>query len=241
MLSQRCQSLSLERPATIRAKWDGNDSRPIEKTANLDTLVGNSDGRFSVPGRMFSVTAKNMHLKGFTLHADLKAYSGGGGYHHDTLALDAVLAIDKDELVPRKGKMSSANADTCDVCRGFPVDNQRLGIASDGASFSVPVKRLKQQNEESKCEVCRLLWRITDQLSKQDPRHANPDTVCSGGTPDEGPLLNATHHVWINFELKADPPLDKKYYLYKEKGESFSKVGDTIRGADQSQECRWRA
>lgn len=217
MFSQTCQSIGLEQQAINRAKWKTDDGSWIEITLDLDTLIGNNNGRFNAPGRMFSVTANNVRLQEFVLHADLKA--GNGQYRHDSLALDEVLSIvESDRIVPRKGKPATANLETCGVCKGFPTENDRLGISSADPSLTVSLKKLQEQKAQSDCQVCQLLRRIAEE-SQQDPRYADPNTICSGGTPDKGPILNLTQLVWIDFRLDGNRPLEKKYALYREKSE----------------------
>ena len=218
MFSQTCQSIGLEQKATIRAKWKTDDGSWIKRTLDLDTLIGNKNGHFNAPGRRFSVTANNVHLQEFVLHADLEAENGQ--YRHDSLALDEVLSIvEGDRIVPLKGKRATANLETCGVCKGFPTDNNQLGISTADPSFTVSLKKLQEQKAQSDCQVCHLLRRIAEELSRQDSRYANPNTICSGGTPDKGPILNSTPLVWIHFRLDGNHPLEKKYALYKEKSE----------------------
>lgn len=228
-LSESTRLVHLDVPAILRAKCKNNSGDEIDSSLDLNACIGNHDGHFDAPGERFAESATDINLKDLVLHANLKRRVSGKP-HHDEVNLDKCVLNDNGHLKFRLGDFisakrnftvgSSAVSGLCDTCRGFPTSKDpRSGLGVPDGVFSATLEQLDAQKNRTHCPVCDLFTRMARHLAKEDPRYAQPTTICTGGWLGR----NRDGPAWARVEYKEepgkhDPARSRQFFLYKKPG-----------------------
>ena len=88
--SQTSRNIRLSGASTLQAQCEKNDGSWVDSSLDLDTGIGNNQGRFDTTKTMFSDSAVNVTLSGTTLSARLE--QSGGALVPASIDLDPIIA-----------------------------------------------------------------------------------------------------------------------------------------------------
>ncbi|KAI1467819.1 CNVH-domain-containing protein [Daldinia caldariorum] len=213
--SQSSRDLRLDKPdCTLHATCRTPAKTEQKSRLDLDTILGNSNGRFEVGSSNFSKSATEIRLEGTILSARLR--DKDGVEREDTINLDAVLEnvngkltflepkkrIERNLLIPlrprqqqQRRRRPNLEPPSCNICQDWP-DPQQQDV------FLLPGRLLKGKPG---CMSCDLLAQVF--------KHCKPDrgkvqrASCAAEKPTSDRDL---HRVHLEYQVEGGGETIKK-------------------------------